>query len=112
MVYVVTPEGAIDPCKRVIVFADRIGSYHVRKPPFTRTMLFVKSKLHAEQTVAFPQNVAGTFHEPIAKHQRLIVVSFSVRPSSLWVWKRLIFVLRLSMVGQPRLRSFLCVARS
>src|SRR6266852_9500930 len=47
MVYVVTPEGAIDPCKRVVVFANCIGSHHGRKPLFVRTMLFSNCKLHA-----------------------------------------------------------------
>src|SRR5713226_1495769 len=28
VVYVVTPKGPIDPCKRVVVFADCIGSHH------------------------------------------------------------------------------------
>jgi hypothetical protein len=36
-----------------------------------------------KQTVAFPRNVAGSFHERIAKHQRLIVVFFSARPNPL-----------------------------
>ncbi len=67
VVYVVTPKRAIDPRKRVIVFADRIGSYHV-EICFTRTMLFLRSKLHAETDV------------------RLILVSLSARPNSLRVW--------------------------
>jgi len=41
VVYVVTPEGSIDPCKRVVVFTNCIGSHHGRKPVFMHNDAFV-----------------------------------------------------------------------
>src|SRR5260370_30110420 len=45
VVYVVTPEGAIDPCEQVVVFADFLGSHHGRKFVVIGQMLFTHAKL-------------------------------------------------------------------
>ncbi len=54
VVDVVTPESAIDPCKRVVVLADCVGGHHSSEAGFVYTMLFSDSKLHAKKTRRFP----------------------------------------------------------
>jgi hypothetical protein len=50
VVYVIAPKGAVDPRKRIVVFANFVESSHARKPEFMRLMLFTWGKLHSRAT--------------------------------------------------------------
>ena len=72
VVYVVTPEGAIDPCEQVVVFTDCIASHHGRKFVFIGQMHFTSTKLHIK--------CAGAI---IVKKNVAVVGSFDPNPAGL-----------------------------
>lgn len=60
VVYVITPEGAVDPCKRVVMFANCGGSRHAQKAVFMGSMLFTYEKLRPRR-VPVAENGSQTF---------------------------------------------------
>ena len=77
VVYVIAPKGAVDPRKRIVVFANFVESSHARKPIFMRVMLFACGKLRPRVTPG--EKTTGQHSDYVERHRvsaKTVVATF------------------------------------